>query len=303
MPTGRTRARPKNFVLTERDADLLVSLFKYRYLTAAQVERLHFPSTQTATRRLRVLQEAGFVAMFQPPGTEERVVALAEGGADIVAEQLTVPKPDLGWNGGQAKPKDYYFLKHFIGVNDFRIALTGACDARQDLELLGFIPEYLAERQEDGAIRKYIRDVVSDIRGPGKITHTPDGVFALEKAGKAALFFLELDRGTETVSDPRRGILKHIHFYLRYLASDGYQRYREDFEVAEPFRGFRVLVVTNSPTRLENIRVVGERIHFEPEHAKRFIWLATQDQVNGSDILSEAWRDLSPDGGTHAIAS
>ncbi|MBZ0268479.1 replication-relaxation family protein [bacterium] len=303
MATPRNRARAKKVVLTERDVELLVSLFKYRYLTALQVERLHFPSAQTATRRLRMLQESGFVSMFQAPGAEERIVALADGGADVVAEHLTVPKPDLGWNGSQSKPKDYYFLKHFIGVNNFRIALTAACEARTDLDLLGFIPEYLAERQEDGAIRKYIRDVVSDIRGPGKITHTPDGVFALEKAGRAALFFLEIDRGTETVSDPRRGILKHIHFYLRYLDGDGYQRYREDFGVAEPFRGFRALVVTSSPKRLENIREVGGRINFEPDHAKRFIWLASQDQVDGSDILSEIWRDLSPDGGTHAIAS
>jgi len=54
-------------------------------------------------------------------------------------------------------------------------------------------------------------------------SHTPDAVFALEKEGNAALFFAEIDRGTEIVSDPEKGFLKRVKFYLNYWVDGKYQ--------------------------------------------------------------------------------
>jgi uncharacterized protein YjiK len=45
------------------------------------------------------------------------------------------------------------------------------------------------------------------------INYTPDGVFALEKNNRTALFFLEIDRGTEVLSNPEKGFSKAINFY------------------------------------------------------------------------------------------
>ncbi len=295
----------KKSLLTERDVDLLVTLYKYRYLTSSQVQRLHFPSQQTANRRIRTLEDSFYVGAAYVPGLDERLVCLKRKGADVVAERLRVIPEKLGWKKKLEMPKDPYFVRHFVAANDFRIHLTSLISARQDVSLLGFIPEYEGVRTPKGMVKKYLRDVVSDIRSPHeKITHTPDGVFTLKKKGKAALFFLEIDRGTEVISDPMKGFLKTIRFYLNYLAEGAFERYREDFSVAEPFGVFRVLVLTTGLERLENIREVGGELPFEPQAAKRFVWLTTKDVAARGDLLSDIWVSLDPqDERTYAIAS
>lgn len=281
--------------VTERDVDVLLSLQEHRYLSVSQIRALHFPSQQTANRRVRALDGADYISIFRAPGFDERVVTLSEKGALLVAEQLSVPLSELGWNKKREQPKDYYFLKHFLAVTDFRIALAEACRRTEDLQLVGFIPEYEGETTAKGGIRKRIRDVVSDAgRGGSKITHTPDGVFALKKGQKTALLFLEVDRGTEVLADEERGFAKTIRFYLHYLRSSGYQRYVKEFGVFEPFRAFRVLVVTTSKKRLANMRRLGGNIDFEPAHAKRFIWLSHREAVNADTILTPIWTALAP---------
>lgn len=283
-----------NLALTERDYELLLSVYHYRYLSIGQLRKLHFPSQQTANRRVRALAGANFVADFRPPGSEDRLIMLGENGARAVAEHMGMSVDDLGWKRKRDKPKDYYFLKHFMAVNDVRIAITKACTARSDVELLGFIPEYEGETSSKGVVRKHIRDVVTDSqKAKGEITHTPDAVFVLGKEGKSALFFVEVDRGTETLSDAKQGFLKTIRFYLNYLLSENYQRYKEDFKQDEDFRAFRVLVLTPAKRRLTNIRKLGATFAFEPEHAKRFIWSAQTDEVNEDTILTASWRSLA----------
>ena len=98
------------------------------------------------------------------------------------------------------------------------------------ISLLGYIPEYYSESTGKSGAVKYIRDFICDVRDPARlIHHTPDAVFALEKDGNPALFFLEIDRGTEVVNDPEKGFLKSFHFYLNYFVDGKYQKYSEDF--------------------------------------------------------------------------
>ena len=275
--------------LTERDHALLVSLLKYRYLSSHQVERLHFTSHQTAARRLRLLARAGYVTLFRVCGIEEEVVSLAEPGARIVADDLLITFQDLGWCLRREDPKDYHFMKHFLLAGDFRITLTQACATTADLQLLGFIPEHLSERgAPKGILQKYVRDVVADIAHPGeKVVHTPDAVFALARDGGAALFFLEIDRGIETLADVEHGFPKTIRFYLNYMVSGGYQRYVADLGVSGAFKGFRVLVLTASSRRLQNIRALCGRLRFEPANTKRFLWLQTLEITNARDLMQQ----------------
>ena len=44
-----------NAKLTERDIAVILDVYKYRYLSSSQVERLHFPSKRTAWRRLETV--------------------------------------------------------------------------------------------------------------------------------------------------------------------------------------------------------------------------------------------------------
>jgi hypothetical protein len=276
--------------LTARDEALLVDIYKHRYLTIGQIHRLHFPSLQTAYRRTRLLKSSGHLLAFNVPNVSDGIYGLTSHGLDVVAGATGVERADLKWNEASRKPKDYYFMRHFISINDFRIAVRQACD-KSSINLLGFIPDYYGERSPSGAVAKYVRDVICDL-APGRetISHTPDGVFALEKDGKSALFFLEIDRGTEVISDPEKGVLKSLRFYANYLLEGKYQRYTKDFGVAG-FKGFRTLFVTTTTDRLDSIRRAASEL---PTHdkARRFLWITTEEKVTNRSIFTPIWKSM-----------
>jgi len=275
--------------LTERDVEVILDIYKYRYLKAEQIKALHFPSIQTARRRLRALVRGGYVKYFTVPGISEYIYHLDKKGAEVTASELGVDLKDLRWSRKLKEPKDYYFMRHFLKINDFRIILTSACRF-SDIDLLGFIPDYYGEKTERGGTAKYIRDFVLDIKDRSRvISHTPDGVFALEKDGKSALFFLEIDRGTETLTNEEKGFLKSISFYLNYLVDEKYQRYQNDFKCG-PFKAFRALVVTTSEERLNNMRSASSALSFPYPQAKRFIWFTTFDRLKPETIFGPIWR-------------
>jgi hypothetical protein len=277
----------KRVAITERDLAVLLDVFKYRYLSVSQVARLHFPSRQTAYRRLRVLTALKLLVGFTAPTLTEHLYFLGRPGAETVAGTLGVSLSEFGWAETSRAPKDYYFLSHFVQVTDFRITMTQSC-AESGINLLGFIPEYLGTRTSSGGLSKHIKDYVCDIERPTEtLNHTPDAVFALEKNGVSALFFLEIDRGTEVVSNADKGVLKACRFYMSYLLSRGYQRYRNEFGCVD-FKGFRALIVTTSEARLQNIR---EAVTSVPilDKTKKFIWLALYPEI-ADTISNKVWR-------------
>src|SRR5262249_22287138 len=156
---------------------------------------------RTMWRRIQALLELGFIKSFTAPHIPERIFYLDKKGAEIVAIELHIPYEDLEWYPHTRAPKDYYFLRHFLAINDFRITLTLAC-LKSTIALIDFIPEYVGEKTGEGHVKKYIRSKVNDIAlSAVSYSHTPDAVFSLEKDGRAALFFVEIDRGGEVLTD------------------------------------------------------------------------------------------------------
>jgi len=275
--------------VTERDVLVLVEVYKYRYLSVSQVERLHFPSKRTAYRRLQALTTLGYLNAFFVPGISERVYCLDKPGTEVVAGELQVSPDALNYYRNAKAPKDYYFLRHFLGINDFRINLFLACQ-ESSLKLLGFIPEYIGEKTTEGTLKKYLRDTVCDMTDKTReLSHTPDGVFALEKGGNAALFFVEIDRGTENVNVAEKGFLKAVAFYLSYWVDGKYKRYQQDFSGRE-FKTFRTLIVTNSLKRLQNMREAVTEFPFPNKQAKRFLWGTTD--VTKDTMFFPVWQSL-----------
>jgi Replication-relaxation len=286
--------------ITGRDEQVVLDVYKYRYLSASQLQNLHFPSERVAYRRLQALTTLRYLSYFTVPNIHERVYHLDAKGAELVAGHLEVDVKNLAWHKVFHSPKDYYFLRHFLKLNDFRLQLTAAC--QNDVKLLGFIPDYYGTKIE-GSVGKYIRDHVCDIANPTvAISHTPDAVFCLQKAGgNAALFFLEIDRGTESLTNPAKGFLKAIHFYLNYWVEGKFKRYSEDFN-CPPFNAFRVLVVTTNDERAQNMRDAGSSVSFPKTNIKRFFWVTTEEQLTKETILSPLWQSLdSIDNKTYGI--
>src|SRR6266446_3974777 len=107
--------------VTARDVAILTDMYHYRYLRFSQLCRLHFPSDKAAYRRLQILTAGGYLKTFYAPAIPERIFYLTTPGAKIVAGALETTLEDLSWFRYSKTPKDYYFLRHFLSINDFRI--------------------------------------------------------------------------------------------------------------------------------------------------------------------------------------
>ena len=277
--------------MTDRDYEVIRSVYKYKYLTSSQIEQLHFPSETTRNRSLRRCLEEGHLKEFKVSNIPERLFRLTKRGAEHVAAYHGVAVGDLLWRADSKKPSDHYFMRHFVACNDFRIALTQAT-TNGEVKLRGFIPEYYGTKHLSGRVTKYIKDVAFDISDSREqIGHTPDAVFCLEKNGKSALFFLEIDRGTETLSNPTKGFLKMIRFYLAYLKSGGFKGYAEDFGAELPSI-FRTLIVTNSPVRIENMQKACLTLPESVHKGLRFLWCSTFDAVDTGSMYEPIWTSL-----------
>jgi hypothetical protein len=276
--------------LTARDIQAILSVYQCRYLTGTQLERLHFPSPQVMWRRMKALLDMGFVKSFTAPHIPERIFYLDKKGAEIAAIESRLTMEELDWRSHQRVPKDYYFLRHFLAINDFRITLLLACQ-KSDLSLIGFIPEFVGEKNDAGHVKKYLRDRITDKTFPTvSYSHTPDAVFCLEKDQKPALFFLEIDRGGEILSDAEKGFLKCVVFYLNYWPGTEWKRYEKDFN--REFRTFRMLTVTTSQERLQHMRETVTRYPFVKDQAKRYLWGTIQTNISTDWILGRIWQAM-----------
>jgi hypothetical protein len=289
-------------VLTGRDLALLRSLVTLRFLTAAQVERLHFPSEQTALRRLRRLEEAGVVRRTAVPTVASQLVTLTSRGLESAIDG------DAAGSGSEAvrlpKLPGPLFVRHLVAVNDFRIALTNSLWRHADVELLQF--ESDSDRRWAGPGRPPCSLLQASIAIPGEepIRHAPDGAFLLQRQNRRGLFLLEVDCGTEVIAQPRRGVGRLVRFSLHALAQGRLHALFPALACNRPPEAIRVLVLTTSQRRQENIRRHWGGKHFTPEAAKRLVWLGNFDQHLTGDLISAPWVSLDPeDSEPHRIAA
>lgn len=278
--------------LTERDTELLVSLYRYGYLTTSQIRRLHFPSLQTTNRRLQYLFRMGYLATMQPRGMREYVDTLTEKGAQVVAESLGVTVTDLLWTAATQLIVDPV-LRRVLDVAEFRIALTKECEVSQSPHLVGFVPAHVKSDTDATRRRQIAAEVVADTYNPRHHPdHSPDATFALSTGGVPRLFFLEIDRHVALASDAERGVRHLVDYYDGYWATGAFHRYEEALGLESPVSEFRVLLLVNSKQRIKALQSLLEERPLV-RRSECFIWLAERERIlDGRPILSTPWMPL-----------
>lgn len=194
--------------LTVRDRRVLDLLYKHKVLTTGQLTQIAFRTDRYTRRRLAILYTWRAVDRFRPftphGGSAPWHYVLDEAGALIVAQARGTTVEDLGFRRSRAldialSPS----LAHTTGVNGFFAALTAAArgDPGADLTV------WWSERQ--------CRRAWPDVR--------PDGYGRWRAAGPGAAretdFFLEFDRGTETL----RRVAAKLDSYAALAASTSYR--------------------------------------------------------------------------------
>ena len=170
--------------LTERDREIVLSLYDHQLLTTDQLELLYFSSKRRAQDRLLFLYRQRLLDRFYPPspfgaGKPQAHWLLDEAGAILVAASLGIERKQLSWSRRDdwaSHPQ----LRHRLELNRFVTDLIGATLNDQ---VLGVRAWYSS-------------------RDAAELLHTerlrPDCGFVLDTAAGAIECWLEWDRGTET---------------------------------------------------------------------------------------------------------
>jgi|Deesub1362A_J573_1020465.scaffolds.fasta_scaffold01835_1 hypothetical protein len=263
IPRNRRVKEAPSMVLTERDKKVILLVYENRFLRRDQIQKLFFPSTQTCNQRLMKLYQHRFLErIFKPVsfGQSQAVYALDKRGKDIVARELGLE--NIKWSKSKNRV-ELFFLEHTLAVNDFKVNLLLFLRERRDVKLLFFKHEW-----ED------LKDRVSDPRGKRPyLPVTPDAFFGIETERGKAYFFLEADRGTQTLKRFREKIVA----YRQYWKEGKYQE-------RHGFKNFRVLTVTTSKKRLLNLLSLAEK-----EGARTMFLFTTEDCITSDFLSSPIW--------------
>ena len=271
--------------LTRKQLDLLGHLATYQLLSAEQVAVLQEVGLQAARKRLRELVALGLVesrphGYGRTRGRPARIHSLSKKG---VAQLRSSGRDDT------QGIRDLHFPEQPAGV-DHQILLNWCLLHLVHLEKV--IPQLrvhlVAQPRPLGEPVQPVgspRSGRGEPRSPGATI--PDAVFSITCAdqGKTLLFFLEVDMATETMASPRgsnRDFRSKILRYQEHFRSGRYKAYHALCHCQ--LRGFRLLVVANSRSRLASLcRLVRE---MPPSD---FVWLTDQASLFAEGISAAIW--------------
>lgn len=270
IPSYKRAEKPPSAQLTERDLQIILAVYRYRLLSAHQIEALFFPSTSDTThsrrsacqRRLQLLYHHGFLDRLPQPvilgqGRAPFVYALDEAGANLVAGHLGIDRAEVGW-----KPKHNelgpQFLDHTLAINDVRVIIQRLVEQGR-LELTQWLDEVALKSAE---MKEKVPYLVEGARIERKYA---DGYFILKLSptGQQAHFFLEVDQATMTNSRWQDKVKAYHEFRQSGRSKKHYGT-----------SNFRVLTVTTSDQRLANLKRATEQAGGD-----YFFWFTTQEGV------------------------
>lgn len=272
--------------LTDRDAEILSAVHRYRVLHRQHIRDQFFHGQSeeggSARRRLLQLYEHGYlerlprfgVPPMNNPGPAYR---LAARGAALLAECEGVPYAEFNYWG---KTED----------QDSRAGIVGHAHLEHNLLLASVRMHFETEAPRAGVrIHSWLDSF--DLRMswktervrievlPGRFEEapiTPDAYLALDTPKGRGHFFIELDRGSETISRHWR---RKALAYQAYLTSGKFHaRYGVD-----PTARFRLLAMAPADVRERNIAAVSEA-------AGLCVWTTTTSRLLRSKLNARIWR-------------
>ena len=272
------------------DIVILFFLQKYNFLTISQAARVApHRHRVTIAKRLLTMQQMGYIDYFGDTriGFERvpKVYYIKEKGYELLLDNQLEPVM-LGNFKKKNSPSWSPIFKHRLQLVDVFLSLEMSIKNYPDLELVKVFMDY--NHTPEGKCET--TDFVSNEQTPeNKIV--PDGAFVLRNDRKdtAALYFIELDKGTESIiskiapNDRQNTIYAKMKKYDRYLTSGNFnQKYSPygDFPV------FTLLFITTSPTRIENIR---KKVLALPKNLHQYYLFGTYEEVK-DDFFTESWK-------------
>jgi hypothetical protein len=277
------------FRINYNDCKFLKSLAEYRILTPTQITSFYQKSRQVVWRRLRTFEKEGLIHPIRYEfgrgrGRPECVLGLTEHGVDILVEKGLICR-NMPYE--KILVDASFCVDHQLLLNWFRIHLNQVEKVVPSLSIkvLAHNSPFLPKGQISST---FITDYspVPDSGAHG-IKFTPDAVFGINDsiANKTCLYFLEVDRGTETMASPKRDmsdIRQKIINYQWYHHKESYKRYDEIFKCK--LFGFRLLFLTSSNGRLAALCKLTQEMF-----PREFVWLTECKHLFADGVSAKIW--------------
>ena len=293
----RFRRAPEGHIqLTERDIEILLAVFRHRFLRSTHIAAL-VGGGQGLIRRLGVLYHHHFldrpreqIEFYQYAGSKPMVYAIGNRGADLLAEAFAVPRGKIDWT---SKNRDIgpIFLDHTLLVADVMVAFEAACQKSGRVRLIR-ADEILKHAPEATRRRKNpLKWNVPTIYGGQNITLglVPDKIFGLQYLDKPegksrAYFFLEADRATMPVM---RTDIRQTSFYRKMV---GYhETWKQGLHTTVyGIKNFRVLTVTSSSARVKNLIEANKQLT-EGQGSRMFLFSHEKALQAAGNPLALGW--------------
>lgn len=277
------RSLPASDKIPRTDIPLLTSVREYKVMSIRQLAAVSGRSCQVIRRRARSLEEQGFIirkvsGYGKTQGRPEEIILLTQKGI----KQLNTDNAPGPANAGP-EPLKLLNIDHQLLLNWFRIHLIQLERSIPCLSVIYHAPN-VYQSEAIPSVRLHI-----PIRHDSGETKAiiPDGAFVIlhKEKGKALLFFVEVDMGTEILVS-RKGkandIGHKILYYQELYGNGQYKLFEECFDTK--FQGFRLLFVATSAAR------VGALCRFiNAQQNVDFIWLTDQYQMFDHGLSANIW--------------
>jgi Replication-relaxation len=297
------------FRLTNRDREALRLIFDNRWITAELLQDLLSPvpltdrqrealgkliAAKKATaagspqrikreirRRLQYLYHGGFVQRRRLSDGEPIAYALGNLGADELMLHYGIDRQEIEWTTKNRENSERY-IRHALMVTHLRHAVVVSQRDWPDLTLELWDPggAFLAKVQYQDTVRTASGPRTQDVDGVVK----PDSLFVMKSPTQRIHNFLEADRSTMTNARYLTKLKAYYAFYATYVRDSR----------SSPIKQMRVLTITKSEARKDNLRKIAQQI--SPE-AKGLFWFICEKAYLGNpqQIFENTWQTLEDD--------
>ena len=223
---------------------------------------------------------------------------LGNKGAAVIASQYDLPIETVDWSRKNREAKEL-FLEHTLMVSRILTCLQLACRGRKDVEFIG--PQSMIKRRQKPptikthALSWRVRIKRGEFFQKRSLSFNmiPDSIFGLRiKKGnknKETYFFLEADRSTMPI---KRTNFFRSSFYKKmvgYIASHKKGLFSQYFG----FKKVRILTVTQSDERINNMIAVNKELHHRGLGYGLFLFSHIEqiDILKSAKLFRKIWMD------------
>lgn len=276
-----------NFVLTDRDIEILRAVNSCRYLRTSQIKRIVFPENKTlqsTRRRLKYLFHNKFLGRIAPfiqigQGEGETAYYLDKAGGELLKEY----GGDELYSYSKQNQVRTQFLKHALDLSEFRINMEIALKEHPIIAIHRFTCDFELKEHTTKAMGRKIYKLYDEVVHPlnrQRYIVYPDALIILKGKGEyeqfQKIYFLEIDRGSESLSVIKDKVIG----YNLYLKNKIFNKFGAG-------DSFTVLLQTSSEKRAKNIRN-----YLVDQEGAELVWITNVQQVDENSIVSAPiWQD------------